>query len=101
MKWSAPLVTGSIGMRAGALHDVPSALRENTMSLLLQAWRKRQSCQATNTLPAPSISALGSTLVRRSPSTVWLGALATFTAFDQLAPPSVDTNAPMLPLSCS
>ena len=41
------------------------------MSLTRQACRKRQSVQATYTVPAPSISAEGSGPSRRLPATVW------------------------------
>jgi len=47
MKWSAPLVTSSIGIRAGSLQVTPLLDFENTMSFEPQCGRKRQSCHAT------------------------------------------------------
>jgi hypothetical protein len=64
-------VTESIGTRVTGDQFTPSDEVENTMSLELHFARKRQSSQATNTFPAPSISALGSGLVRSPPPTVW------------------------------
>src|SRR3954451_21356044 len=101
MKWSAPLVTGSIGMRLTALQFTPSAELLKTMSFEVQFLRKRQSCHATNTLPAPSISAVGSGLVRRSPAAAEERIAEIVTARDQDAPPSVELNAASLPLRLS
>src|SRR6266487_530229 len=64
------------------------------MSFALPARRKRLSCQATNTLPAPSISAVGSGPERRPPATVWERIRAIVVTSDQLAPPLVERNAP-------
>ena len=47
MKWSTLLVTGSIGTRAGSVQLTPSDDFENTMSLAVHFFRKRQSSQAT------------------------------------------------------
>src|SRR5258707_10620198 len=67
MKWSIPLVVASIGTRVTAVQLVPLVEVEYTMSLAGQPERKRQSCQATYTLPAPSISALGRPSPERNP----------------------------------
>src|SRR3954471_12231002 len=101
MKWSAPLVTGSIGMRFTALQFTPSDEFENTMSFDVQFLRKRQSCQATYALPAPSISAVGSGLVRSPPRKAEERTAEMVTARDQDPPPSVDRNAASLPLRLS
>src|SRR4051794_35571136 len=101
MKWSAPLVTGSIGTRFASVQFTPSDDLLNTMSFDVQFLRKRQSSHATYTLPAPSISALGSGLVRRLPPTPAKRLADTVTARDQLAPPSVDLNAGCLMLRLS
>jgi hypothetical protein len=45
VKWSAALVTASIGTRTGVLQVVPSAEVDMTMSLLAQPLRKVQSDQ--------------------------------------------------------
>jgi hypothetical protein len=63
-----------------------------TMSLEAQLERNRQSCQTTWAVPAPSISAEGSGLVRRPPATVWRLTLDTSTVARQEAPPSTDRN---------
>ena len=47
MKWSAPLVTASIGIRTGAVHAIPSVEVDMTMSFDVHPLRKRQSCQTT------------------------------------------------------
>ena len=48
-------------------------------------------------MPPPSISAVGSGLVRRSPATPWNLIFETATSFDQVAPPSVERKAPIVP----
>src|SRR5881409_2029265 len=102
MKWSTVLEVVSIGMRTTADHATPSDDVLSTMSLAVQPERKRQSCQTTYTLPAPSISADGSGPLRRLPATVWSVTLATSTAALQDLPPLVERKAPMavsLPLA--
>jgi hypothetical protein len=47
MKWSSPLVTGSIGTRVTGDQVIPSEELEKTMSFELHLARKRQSSQAT------------------------------------------------------
>jgi hypothetical protein len=47
MKWSAPLVTGSIGTRLTRDQLRPSLDLLKTISLDEHALRKRQSCQTT------------------------------------------------------
>src|SRR6266516_4798875 len=101
MKWSSPLVTGSIGTREAAVQFTPSAEVEKTMSLAEQLARKRQSSHATYTLPAPSISAVGSGLVRSPPATPLKRVLLTATPLAHDAPPSVDRNASILLLRLS
>src|SRR3954453_10252014 len=101
MKWSRPLSTLSIGPRATSLQLTPSLDVLNTMSLAEHLSRKRQSCHATNTRPAPSISAVGSGLVRRLPATAWSRTPEMFEAFDHEAPPSVERKGPILPESVS
>src|SRR5499433_833841 len=96
MKWSTRLVTGSIGTRVAAVQFTPSAEVEKTMSLAEQLARKRQSSHATYTLPAPSISAVGSGLVRSPPATPLNRTLLTATPLAHDAPPSVDRNASIL-----
>src|SRR4051794_21018046 len=96
MKWSRPLLVASIGTRPTADQLVPVALSEwlITMSLVLQAWRKRQSAQVTYTVPAPSISAEGSGPSRRLPATVWWRTVAMVVTAPQETPPLVELNAP-------
>src|SRR5436309_1838829 len=96
MKWSSPLVTGSIGTREAAVQFTPSAEVEKTMSLEEQLARKRQSSHATYTLPAPSISAVGSGLVRSPPATPRKRTLLTSIPLVHDCPPSVDRNAASL-----
>src|SRR2546430_10494185 len=67
------------------------------MSFELQAVRKRQSCQATKTLPEPSTSAEISPPLRRPPATLCSVSAATTTDDVHVAPPSVERNARMLP----
>src|SRR5919197_2134435 len=94
MKWSTVLPTGSIGMRVTADQVSPSVEVEKTTSLERQLRRKRQSCQATYTLPVASTSAEGSTYLppRRPPATTWRRIGVTCTIADQLAPPSPEPN---------
>src|SRR5712691_3553741 len=101
MKWSTPLVTLSIGTRAASVQFTPSDERENTMSLAEQCARKRQSSHATYTVPAPSISAVGSGLVRSPPATLWKRMLVTSTPLAHDWPPSVDRNASIFPFRLS
>jgi hypothetical protein len=61
MKWSTVLVTGSIGTRAAGDQFTPSVDVERMMSFELQFLRKRQSHQATYTLPLASTAADGHT----------------------------------------
>ena len=62
------------------------------MSFALHPMRKRQSCQATKTFPAPSISADGSGLDRMLPgSSNAVIAVITIT-WPKLAPPFVETT---------
>src|SRR4051812_41264947 len=93
MKWSTVLLVASIGMRTTVVQVAPSVEVLITMSLELHPLRKRQSCQATNTLPAPSISAEGRGPVRRPPATVCLLTEAMVTGVLQVEPPLVDRNA--------
>src|SRR5437660_46222 len=76
----------SIGTRAGVDQVVPSVEVLNTMSLTAQPVRKRQSCQATYTVPSAATSADGSGPVRRPPATGWASAVATVVVALQLAP---------------
>src|SRR2546423_1233238 len=92
MKWSAPSVVVPIGTRFGAVQLVPVVEVLMTMSLLEQWERKRQSCQATYTLPPPSISALESGLVRTCGG-LCASAAATRTGLRQVAPPLVERKA--------
>src|SRR5215204_855695 len=97
MKWSTPLFVGSIGTRVTDDQLVPVAFSErlNTMSLTLQARRNRQSVHATNTVPAPSISAEGSGPSRRPPATVWWLTVAIVVTALQERPPLVELKAPI------
>ena len=76
-------------MRATADHVVPLVELLKTMSLAVQFLSKRQSCQATKALPAPSTSAVGSGLLRRLPASVWVWSLAMVTTLPQPPPPPV------------
>src|SRR5712691_772792 len=96
MKWSTPLPTASIGTRAIADQFTPSLDELKTMSLAGHPGSNVQSSQATNTLPAPSISAEGRGDVRRSPATRWKLMVAIVTALVRVAPPSVDPKAAIL-----
>src|SRR3954452_11091774 len=101
MKWSTPLPTASIGIRLTALQFTPSAELLKTMSLAEHFGSNPQSSQATYTLPAASISALGSGLVRSPPEFGWNRIFEISNSFDQVAPPSVERNAPIVPLRLS
>src|SRR5947207_13815635 len=101
MKWSAPLVTGSIGTRTGALQLWPPDELLRTMSLPLHFARKRQSSQATYALPEASISALGSGLVRNPPAFGWNWMVETSTPLLHEAPPLVERKASIFPLRLS
>ena len=93
MKWSTVLLVASIGMRTTVVQVAPSVDVLMTMSLDEQPLRKRQSCQTTKTLPAPSISAEGSGPVRRPPATVCLLTALMVTGVVQVEPPLVERNA--------
>src|SRR3954451_9732683 len=67
------------------------------MSLAAHFGSNRQSSQTTNTLPAPSISAVGSGLVRGSPAVGWELTLQIGVPLAQLAPTLVDFKAAMVP----
>src|SRR3954452_17556705 len=97
MKWSIPLFVPSIGTRVTDDQLVPVAFRDlvNTMSLVLQARRNRQSAQASCTVPAPSIAADGSGPSRRLPATVWCEIVAIVVVELQETPPLVELNAPI------
>src|SRR3954468_7088488 len=101
MKWSAPLVTASIGTRFASFQATPSDDVLNTMSFDVQFLRKRQSSHATYTLPAPSISATGSGLVLSGPAPPAKRAAEIVTALDHDAPPFVERNAASLPFRLS
>src|SRR5215471_5144866 len=64
------------------------------MSLGPLCFRNRLSAQTTNTLPAPSISAVGSGPERRLPATVWLRISAIVVTSVHDAPPFVERKAP-------
>src|SRR6478672_4070428 len=97
MKWSIPLLAGSIGIRVTSNQLWPSVEVLNTMSLAEHFARNRQSSHATYTLPAASISAVGKGLVRSPPATGWNRMLDTETPLVQDVPPSVEVNASILP----
>src|SRR6476469_3833060 len=101
MKWSMPLVSGSMGIRAASDQVSPSADWLKTMSLAEHLARNRQSSQATNTVPFASITALGSGLLRRPPATWWNLMLDTETPLVQDWPPSVEAKASILPFRLS
>lgn len=90
---STPLFVASIGTRWIAVQLTPSVDVVKTMSFDEQPRRNRQSCHATKTLPAASISAEGSGPVRSEPATVWCEIAVTVVVADQVAPPFVDRNA--------
>src|SRR5690242_9867395 len=96
MKWSTVLVVASIGMRVTADQVVPRVLVDllYTISLRGHEVRKRQSAQATYTVPAPSISALGSGPSRRLLATVWCRMVAMVVVELHVTPPLVEWNAP-------
>src|SRR5258705_527745 len=97
MKWSTLLLVPSIGTRLTADQLVPVAFSEwlRTMSFALHALRKRQSVHATKTVPPPSISAEGSGPSRRPPATLRWRTVAIVVTALQVAPPSVELNAPI------
>src|SRR3954447_8579356 len=101
MKWSTPLPTRSIGIRAVVLQFWPSDDLLNTMSFAEHLVSNRQSCQATYTVPLPEISAEGSALVRRPPELACDLTLSTTATWPHEAPPSSELNASILPLSAS
>src|SRR5437667_5176740 len=96
-KLSWPSFVEPIGIRTTDDQLIPSADVDITMSLAAQPARKRQSCQATYTLPAPSISAEGSGPLRRLPASPWLAIVATGYGPVYVAPPSTETNDSTLP----
>src|SRR5579859_1450365 len=91
-----PLLVPSIGTRLTADQEVPVALSEwlMTRSLALHERRKRQSAQTTYTVPAASISAVGSGPSRKLPATVWCLMVVMVVIALQLAPPLVELSAP-------
>src|SRR5579864_6073959 len=92
MKWSAPLVVASIGIRAGAVQVEPSPDVLITRSFAGQPERKLQSSQTTYVVPVASICAEGSDRVLRPPATVCALTAATCTSPPQLVPPLVEVN---------
>src|SRR5271166_7049264 len=98
MKWSTPLLIGSMGTRTTELQWMPSLELLYTMSFAAQPDSKRQSGQETKTLPAPSTAVEGRPGLRRPPASPWLGALAMLTARAQVWPPLVDMKADIPPL---
>src|SRR5205807_4536724 len=72
----------------------PSVDALYTRSLEAPRRRKPLSDQTTNTLPAPSIAAVGSAPERRPPASVWCRTSAMVTTSVQLLPPSVERKAP-------
>src|SRR3954453_11322218 len=101
MKWSTPLPTPPIGTRLTALQCAPWPEWLRTMSFAEHFGSNRQSSHATYTLPPPSISAVGSGLVRRPPEFRWKLIFETEYSLDHVAPPSVERKAPILPLRLS
>src|SRR5712692_3780442 len=101
MKWSTVLLTGSIGMRAGAVQTLLSLEALITRSLEAHAERKRQSCHTTYTVPAASIAAEGRGDVRRPPATRWSVIDEMVTEAFQLTPPLVEVKDCMNPVSPS
>src|ERR1700682_6598242 len=95
MKWSTLLLSGSIGIGAGAAHVVPFVVEVITMSFDEQLVRKLQSAHTTNTFPLPSMPDAGSGKARRPPSTPRMLSGATMVVLPQLCPPSVDMNEPI------
>src|SRR5438128_2359923 len=92
MKWSTVLLTPSMGMRCTADQVAPLVDVARTMSLAGQPVRNLQSCHVRYTVPAASISALGSGSERNPPATLWSACDATRTLEPHVAPPSDDTN---------
>ncbi len=68
-----------------------------TISLAAHFASKRQSDQATYTVPDPSISAEGRVPARRLPAMAWWLISETMIELLQLAPPSLEVNASMAP----
>src|ERR1017187_8850343 len=97
MKWSTPLLMGSMGTRTTELQWIPSVELLYTMSLAAQPLSKRQSGHDTYTLPAPSMAVEGRPALRRPPASPWLGALAMLPAHVHVWPPLVDMKADMPP----
>src|SRR5215211_492670 len=97
MKWSTALVVASTGTRVTGPQVVSLVDLLMTTSLAAQPERNRQSCHTTYTVPAASISAEGSGLVRSPPATVWDWMVATSTVARQLAPPSTERNERICP----
>src|SRR5438067_308651 len=101
MKWSTLLVTALIGTRAASLQLKTSVDFENTNSLDYQPLRKQHSSHSTYTVPSPAISAVGSGLVRRLPTTPWKRIPETLNPRLQEAPPLSEWNAEMVPFRLS
>src|ERR1041385_1203313 len=95
-KWSTVLVVASIGTRTGAAQVVSLVDLASTMSLRGQPERNRQSAHATYTVPAESISAVGSASSRSPPAGSWWLIEETRTVARQLTPPSMERNERMV-----
>lgn len=93
MKWSPP----SSVTRRMWLHSAPVAEVLMTMSLPPQLSWKRQSDQATYTVPAASTSAEGSGAARSPPATLCRCTVATSTLRPQLSPPSRERRERICP----
>src|SRR2546421_12761404 len=94
MKWSTPLLVASSGILVTADQVVPLLELVKTMSFAFPALMKRESDQATKTLPAPSISAVGRAPLRMPPASVWWLMPVMVVTLPQLTPPLVDDKAP-------
>src|SRR5215469_14913670 len=90
-----------MGTREGALQWTPSDETIMTMSFSAQLLRKRQSCQATYTLPALSTAADGSDSVRKLPLTKCSSIDDATTVLLQLPPPFVEVKERTLPSKAS
>src|SRR5438128_8808311 len=82
-----------MGIRAGSVHTSPSVDVLMTRSFDLQPRRNRQSDHTTYTLPAASISAVGSGPLRKPPAVLWSRIRAIVIGPVHDAPPFVDLKA--------
>ena len=100
MKWSTPLPTASIGIRLTGLQFVPSATAED--DVVGRALRLEAAVLPGDVHVAGGVDLGARQRARPQPAGVGVEAdLGDLASFDQVAPPSVERNAPIVPLRLS